>query len=119
MAGMKRRPFVLAAGAAPIWAALAVAQTTRPTIGFLASGSPETFVTVVTGFLEGLKAAGLVEGGNVAIEYRWAQGQFNRLPELAAELAERQVGAIVTMGGNVAALAAKRATSAIPIVFLT
>ena len=92
---------------------------TRPTIGFLASGSPETFVTVVTGFREGLKAAGLVEGGNVAIEYRWAQGQFNRLPELAAELAERQVGAIVTMGGNVAALAAKRATSAIPIVFLT
>ena len=118
MARMKRRTFLLAAGAAPIWAALAVAQT-RPTIGFLASGSPETFVTVVTGFLEGLKAAGLVEGGNVAIEYRWAQGQFNRLPELAAELAERQVGAIVTMGGNVAALAAKRATSAIPIVFLT
>src|ERR1700738_2359608 len=99
MARMKRRTFLLAAGAAPIWAALAVAQT-RPTIGFLASGSPETFVTVVSGFLEGLKAAGLVEGGNVAIEYRWAQGQFNRLPELAAELAERQVGAIVTMGGN-------------------
>ncbi len=95
------------------------AQGARPTIGFLASGSPDTFVTVVTGFVDGLKAAGFVEGGNVEIAYRWAQGQFNRLPELAAELAQKQVALIVTMGGNVAALAAKQATSAVPIVFLT
>lgn len=118
-AEMDRRTFFLAAGTLPIWTNRALAQATRPTIGFLASGSPETFVTVVTGFQEGLKAAGLIEGSNVAIEYRWAQGQFNRLPELAAELVQKQVGVIVTMGGNVAALAAKRATSAIPIVFLT
>ncbi|MFX6015260.1 ABC transporter substrate binding protein, partial [Acinetobacter baumannii] len=83
-----------------------------------ASGSPETFVTVVTGFVDGLKAAGFAEGGNVDITYRWAQGQFNRLPELAADLVEKQVARIVTMGGNVAALAAKPATAAIPIVFL-
>lgn len=95
------------------------AQGARPTIGFLASGSPDTFVTVVTGFVDGLKAAGFVEGGNVEIAYRWAQGQFNRLPELAAELVQKQVALIVTMGGNVAALAAKQATSAVPIVFLT
>lgn len=116
---MNRRAFLLAAGAAPMWSRLALAQASRPTIGFLASGSPKTFVTVVTGFLDGLKAVGLVEGSTVAIEYRWAEGQFNRLPELAAGLVQRQVGVIVTMGGNVAALAAKRATSAIPIVFLT
>ncbi len=95
------------------------AQGARPTIGFLASGSPDTFVTVVTGFVDGLKAAGFVEGGNVEIAYRWAQGQFNRLPELAAELVQKQVALIVTMGGNVAALAAKQATSTVPIVFLT
>lgn len=95
------------------------AQSARPTIGFLASGSPDTFVTVVTGFIDGLKAAGFVEGSNVEIAYRWAQGQFNRLPELAAELVQKQVALIVTMGGNVAALAAKQATSAVPIVFLT
>lgn len=76
-------------------------------------------MTVVSGFLEGLKAAGLTDGSNVVVEYRWAQGQFNLLPALAAELVQKPVDIIVTMGGNVAALAAKRATSAIPIVFLT
>lgn len=76
-------------------------------------------MTVVSGFLEGLKAAGLTDGSNVVVEYRWAQGQFNLLPALAADLVQKPVDMIVTMGGNVAALAAKRATSAIPIVFLT
>lgn len=76
-------------------------------------------MTVVSGFQEGLKAAGLTEGGNVAVEYRWGQGQFNRLPALAAELVQQRVDVIVTMGGNVAAAAAKQATSSIPIVFLT
>ena len=109
----------MAAGTAPLWIWPSLAETSRPTIGFLASGSPETFVTVVSGFQEGLKAAGLTEGGNHAIEYRWAQGQFSRLPSLAAELVQQRVDVIVTMGGNVAALAAKQATSTIPIVFLT
>ena len=90
-----------------------------PVIGFLSSGSAETFKTVVTGFLDELKASGFLEGNNIAIDYRWAQGQFNLLPSLAEELALRPVDIIVTMGGNVAALAAKRATSTIPIVFLT
>lgn len=109
----------MAAGTAPLWIWPSFAETSRPTIGFLASGSPETFVTVVSGFQEGLKAAGLTEGGNLAVEYRWAQGQFSRLPSLAAELVQQRVDVIVTMGGNVAALAAKQATSTIPIVFLT
>jgi putative tryptophan/tyrosine transport system substrate-binding protein len=117
---MKRRTFLVAAGAAPLlWSKLARAQGSRPAIGFLASGSPDTFATVVTGFLDGLKAVGFIEGKNVDIEFRWAQGQFNLLPSLAEELARRPVDIIVTMGGNVAALAAKRATSTVPIVFLT
>jgi putative ABC transport system substrate-binding protein len=116
---MKRRTFLLAAGVAPLWSSLAHAQRPRPTIGFLASGSPDTFVTVVTGFLAGLEAAGFVEGKNVEIEYRWARGQFDVLPSLANELVQRPVDIIVTMGGNVAAVAARRTTSTVPIVFLT
>ncbi|WP_025038019.1 ABC transporter substrate-binding protein [Bradyrhizobium sp. DOA9] len=116
---MDRRTFVLAGGIAPLWISPALAQSSRPVVGLLASGSPDTFATVVTGFREGLVAAGLTEGRDVAIEYRWAQGQFDRLPSLAAELVQQPVGVIVTMGGNVAALAAKRTTSTIPIVFLT
>lgn len=118
---MRRRQFIMGlAGGALAWPAQAAAQqAAHPVIGFLASGSPETFATVVTGFLEGLKTAGFVDGKNVTIEYRWAQGQFNLLPSLAEELVQRRVSTIVTMGGNVAALAAKRATPTIPIVFLT
>jgi putative ABC transport system substrate-binding protein len=116
---MKRRTFLLAVGGASMSCVTVRAQPSRPTIGFLASGSPETFKTVVTGFLDGLKASGFLEGNNVTIEYRWAQGQFNLLPSLAEELARRPVDIIATMGGNVAALAAKRATSTVPIVFLT
>lgn len=118
---MRRRQFILGlAGAAMAGpAAVTAQQGAPPVIGVLASGSPETFVTVVTGLLEGLKAGGFVEGNNLAIEYRWAQGQFNLLPSLAEELVQRRVSVIVTMGGNVAALAAKRATSTIPVVFMT
>ena len=120
-ATMKRREFIRVFGgasAAMLWPLAMHAQGTQ-TVGFLASGSPETFTTVVTGFLVGLKDAGFVEGRNVVIEYRWGQGQFSLLPSLAEELVKRKVDIIVTMGGNVAALAAKRATSTIPIVFLT
>jgi len=116
---MKRREFIGLIGGTAVWPLAARAQHSRPTIGFLASGSPETFKTVLIGFLSGLKASGFLEGSNVAIEYRWAQGQFNLLQSLAEELALRPVDIIVTMGGNVAALAAKRATSTVPIVFLT
>lgn len=116
---MRRRGFLLAAGGALTWSLAARAQRSRPTVGFLASGSPETFTTVVTGFVDGLKAGGFAEGIDVAIEYRWARGQFDLLPGLADELARRPVDVIVTMGGNVAALAAKRATATVPIVFLT
>jgi putative ABC transport system substrate-binding protein len=116
---MKRRRFLqVMAGAATLPLA-ARAQATRPTIGFLASGSRETFVTVVTGFVDGLKEAGFADGRNLAIEYRWGEGQFGRLPSLAEELVKRPVDLLVTMGGNVAALAAKRSTSTVTIVFLT
>jgi putative tryptophan/tyrosine transport system substrate-binding protein len=116
---MRRRTFLWAIGGASTWPLVARAQGTWPTVGFLASGSPETFTTVVTGFLDGLKQAGFSDGHNLAIEYRWAKGQFNLLPSLADELTKRPVDILVTMGGNVAALAAKRATSTIPVVFLT
>ncbi len=117
---MKRREFIgaLVTGAALLPRRAARAQGTR-TVGFLASGSRETFVTVVTGFQAGLKEAGFADGQNVAIEYRWGNGQFGLLPSLADDLAKRPVDVIVTMGGNVAAQAARRATSTIPIVFLT
>jgi putative ABC transport system substrate-binding protein len=116
---MKRREFIkVVTGAALLSPLAARAQGTR-TVGFLASGSPETFKTVVTGFQAGLKDADFVDGKNVAIEYRWGNGQFNLLPSLAGELVKHPVDVIVTMGGNVAALAAKHATSTIPIVFLT
>jgi ABC-type uncharacterized transport system substrate-binding protein len=117
---MKRREFI---GAMVTGAALlsphALPAAGAKTVGFLASGSPETFKTVVTGFQAGLKDADFADGKNVAIEYRWGNGQFGLLPSLADDLVKRPVDVIVTMGGNVAAVAAKRATSTIPIVFLT
>jgi ABC-type uncharacterized transport system substrate-binding protein len=117
---MKRREFIgaLITGAALLSPHALRAAGTR-TVGFLASGSPETFATVVTGFLAGLKDSDFADGQNVAIEYRWGNGQFGLLPQLADDLVRRPVDVIVTMGGNVAAVAAKRATSTIPIVFLT
>ena len=88
-----------------------------PVIGFLDSTSPDAFVDRLRGFRQGLKDTGYVEGENVAIEYRWAENQFDRLPALAAELVRRQVAVITTSGGPAAALAAKAATTTIPIVF--
>jgi putative tryptophan/tyrosine transport system substrate-binding protein len=116
---MQRREFIAGIGSAVAWPVVARAQQqTLPVIGLLNSRSADVSKDVIAPFLQGLKETGYVEGQNVAVEYRWAENQFDRMPALAADLVRRRVAVIVALGGP-AALAAKAATTTIPIVFGT
>jgi ABC-type uncharacterized transport system substrate-binding protein len=116
---VKRREFITLLGGAALGQPLAaLAQPTRQVVGFLGIRSPTELTHLVAAFHQGLKEIGYVEGQNVKIEYRWAENRIDRLPMLAADLVSHQVAAIAATGGGASALAAKAATTTIPIVFV-
>ena len=114
-----RREFITLLGGAAVWPIAARAQQALPVIGYFSARSPVTDMRMLSVFREGLKETGYVEGRNVAIELRWAEGHYDRLLELAHDLVRRKVAVIVTTGGESTARAAKAATSTIPIVFIS
>jgi putative tryptophan/tyrosine transport system substrate-binding protein len=115
---MRRREFIAGLGSAAAWPLAAQAQQSKlPVVGLLNSGSPGPRAPIVAAFLQGLKEAGYVVGQNVAIEYRWAEGERERLPTLAADLVRRPVNVIFALGSE-EAVAAKAATTMVPIVYV-
>lgn len=118
---LSRREFIRGTvGAVSLWSMSARAQqpNRKPVIGYLSGGSPSFYyTTILPAFREGLSGSGYVEGKNITIEYRWAEGHYDRLPEMAAELVSRKVDLIVAGGGDEASRSAKKATATIPIVF--
>jgi len=116
---IRRREFVVTVGGAAAWPFMARAQRPGiPVIGILASVSPTPYAPYIAAIKEGLRQTGYVESGNVEIEYRWAEGEYGRLPQQAAELVKRGVAVIILVGGGPAVAAAKAATATIPIVFV-